>query len=56
LEQEPRTAKTYYLLARVALALGDFEQAKVAIAHALESEPDRAEYRDMQKEIERHGQ
>jgi tetratricopeptide (TPR) repeat protein len=56
LDQEPGNAKTYYLLARAELALGNFEPAKTAIAHAVEIEPSRPEYRDLQKEIEKHGQ
>jgi tetratricopeptide (TPR) repeat protein len=55
LEQEPGSAKTYYLLARTEISLGDFENAKVDIVHALEIDPTRPEYRDVQKDIERHG-
>jgi Flp pilus assembly protein TadD len=56
LEQEPRIAKTYYLLAKAEFALGNFDQARVAIARALEMEPERPEYRNLDKEIEQHGQ
>jgi tetratricopeptide (TPR) repeat protein len=54
-EQEPGTSKTYYLLAKAEFALGNFDQAKVAIARALETEPERSEYRKLEKEIEQHG-
>jgi tetratricopeptide (TPR) repeat protein len=56
LEQEPRAAKTCYLLAKAEFALGNFEQAKVAITRALEMEPERPEYRNLGKEIDQHGQ
>jgi tetratricopeptide (TPR) repeat protein len=56
LEQQPRMAKTSYLLAKAELALGNLVQAKVAIARALEMEPERPEYRNLEKEIEQHGQ
>jgi TolA-binding protein len=56
LKQDPKNAKTYFLLAKAELALGNTEGARIAIAHALEREPDRTEYRQLQEEIERRGQ
>jgi tetratricopeptide (TPR) repeat protein len=56
LEQEPKIAKNYYLLAKAECALGNFDRAKVAITRALEMEPERPEYRNLEKEIEQHGQ
>jgi len=53
LEQEPREAKTYYLLAKAQLAMGDFRNAQASIEKALERERDRAEYRLLQGEIAR---
>ena len=55
LEQKPTIAKTYYLLAKAELALGNFEQAKGDIADALRMEPERPEYRSLEREIEQHG-
>jgi TolA-binding protein len=56
LKQEPQNAKTNFLLAKAELALGDTEGARIALAHALEREPDRTEYRELQGEIERRAQ
>jgi tetratricopeptide (TPR) repeat protein len=56
LEQPPTSAKTYYLLAKAELALGNFEDAKATLARALEMEPERPEYRNLEKELEQHGQ
>jgi hypothetical protein len=53
LEQEPQDAKTFYLLAKAQLAAGDFQSARASIGQALERERDRAEYRQLQEEIER---
>jgi tetratricopeptide (TPR) repeat protein len=53
LEQEPQNAKTHFLLAKAELALGNIEGARIAIAHALERESDRTEYRQLSDEIER---
>lgn len=52
LEQDPQDAKTYYLLAKAELAMGDIENARIAIERALERERDRPEYRQLQEEIE----
>lgn len=56
LEQDPQNAKTHFLLAKAELALGDIGGARTALAHALEREPDRPEYRQLQEEIERRAQ
>jgi tetratricopeptide (TPR) repeat protein len=53
LEQDPQNAKTHFLLAKAELALGNIDGARTALAHALEREPDRPEYRQLQEEIER---
>ena len=56
LEQEPKNGKTHFLLARAELALGNLEGARIALAHALEREPDRTEYRQLKEDIERRSQ
>lgn len=56
LEQEPQNAKTHFLLAKTELALGNIAGARIALAHALEREPDRPEYRELQEQIERRAQ
>jgi hypothetical protein len=53
LEQQPQEAKTFYLLAKALLALGDFPNAQLAIERALERDRDRAEYRQLLEEIGR---
>jgi tetratricopeptide (TPR) repeat protein len=53
LEQDPQNAKTHFLLAKAEFALGNIDGARTALAHALEREPDRPEYRQLQEEIER---
>jgi Tfp pilus assembly protein PilF len=56
LKQEPKNAKTHFLLAKAELALGNTEGARIALAHALEREPDRTEFRQLQEEIDRRAQ
>lgn len=51
LEQDPQEAKTFYLLARAQLALGDIPNARLSIGRALQREPDRPEYRQLREEI-----
>jgi hypothetical protein len=41
------------LLAKAELAMGNIKNARIAIERALEHEHDRAEYRQLQEEIER---
>jgi Tetratricopeptide repeat len=53
LEQNPKDAKTFYLLAKAQLAAGDFSKARVFIGQALEHDRGRAEYHELQEEIER---
>jgi Flp pilus assembly protein TadD len=53
LEQPPEEAKTFYLLARSYLALGDFQNARIAIGRAIDRDRDRAEYRQLLDEIGR---
>jgi tetratricopeptide (TPR) repeat protein len=55
LKQGRGTAKSYYLLARADLALGNTEEAKAAIENALKREPAQPEYRQLQLEIQQHG-
>lgn len=52
-QQHPKGAKIYYLLARTELALGNIEGAGTAIAEALRREPDRPEYIELRQQIER---
>jgi tetratricopeptide (TPR) repeat protein len=56
LEQEPQDAKTFYLLAKAQLALGDVQNARISIERALERDRDRTEYRQLQEEIEQRAQ
>jgi hypothetical protein len=51
LKQEPQEGKTFYLLAKAQLALGDVPNARLSIGRALEREPERAEYRQLRDEI-----
>jgi hypothetical protein len=53
IEQDPQDARTCYLLAKAELAMGNIKNARIAIERALEHERDRAEYRQLQEEIER---
>jgi Flp pilus assembly protein TadD len=53
LEQPPEEAKTFYLLAKAYLALGDLQNARLAIGHAIKRDRDRAEYRQLEEEIAR---
>jgi tetratricopeptide (TPR) repeat protein len=55
LKQEPGNAKTYYLLAKAELALGNVEDAKTAVANALKRAPAQPEYRQLQEQIEQYG-
>jgi len=52
IKQDPQDARTCYLLAKAELAMGDIKNARIAIERALERERDRAEYRQLQVEIE----
>jgi hypothetical protein len=56
LEQQPHNAKTHFLLAKTELALGNIAGARIALTHALELEPDRREFRELQEQIERRAQ
>jgi Tfp pilus assembly protein PilF len=53
LEQPPQEAKTFYLLAKAHLALGNLQNASLAIGRAIQGDPDRAEYRQLLEEIGR---
>lgn len=53
LAQPPQEAKTFYLLAKTHLALGDFQNARLAIGRAIQGDRDRAEYRQLLEEIGR---
>lgn len=56
IELEPQNVKTYFLLAKAELALGNVEGARIALARALEREPDQPEFRQFREEIERRVQ
>jgi Tfp pilus assembly protein PilF len=51
LEQPSQEAKTFYLLARAHLALGDFQNARLEIGRAIQRDRERAEYRQLLEEI-----
>ena len=53
LEQPPQESKTFYLLAKAHLALGDFQNARLAIGRAMQRDRDRAEYKQLLEEIGR---
>ena len=53
LDQDPQDAKTWFLLAKAQLAMGDFQNARISIQRALDREHDRPEYRQLQEEIAR---
>jgi Tfp pilus assembly protein PilF len=53
LAQDPREAKTYYLLAQAHLNAGDFQTADAAITDALKLEPARSDFRDLRDRIEK---
>ena len=55
LEEDPENAKTFYLLAKAQLALGDLQNARISIERALQRNRDQAEYRQLQEEIARRG-
>ena len=55
LRQEPENAKTYYLLAKAELALGNVGDAKAAVANALKRAPAQAEYQQLQEQIQQYG-
>ena len=53
LQQNPRDAKTHYLLARSQLSTGDFDGAKTEIEEALRLEPRQPEFQDFKKDLEK---
>lgn len=53
LAEPPQEAKTFYLLAKAHLALGDFQNARLAIGRAIQRDRDRVEYRELLEEIGR---
>ncbi len=53
LEQDSQDGKTFYLLAKAQLAMGDFQDARISVERALERERDQAEYRQLKEEIGR---
>jgi type IV pilus assembly protein PilF len=55
LKQELANAKTYYLLAKAELALGNIEAAKTAVENALKRAPAQPEYRQLQEQIQQYG-
>jgi Flp pilus assembly protein TadD len=54
IESDPHDATTFYLLAKAELALGNIENARIAIGEALKREPDQPEYQRLGGEIEQH--
>ena len=56
LYQDPQNAKMHFLLAKAELGLGNVGEARIALAHALEREPERPEYQQLEKEIERRAE
>lgn len=52
--KERGNAKTYYLLAKAEIALGNIDDAKAAIADALKREPAQPEYRQLQEQLQQH--
>ena len=53
LEQPPQEPKTFYLLAKAHLALGDFQNARLAIGRAIQRDREQEEYRRLLEEIGR---
>jgi hypothetical protein len=53
LEQNPRDAKTYYLLATAHLNLGDIQRARAEISQAIQFDPARPEFIVLKQELER---
>ncbi len=56
LQQNPRSAKTYFLLAEAHFQGGDIERAGAEVAKALELIPGQAEFVELQQEIARYSQ
>jgi len=52
LEQDPREAKTYYLLAQAYFNGGDVQRASTEIGEALRLDPARSDFRDLHDRIE----
>ena len=55
LRQDRENAKTYYLLAKAELSLGNLEDAKAAVANALKRAPAQPEYQQLQEQIQQYG-
>jgi Flp pilus assembly protein TadD len=53
LRQDPRDAKTYYLLAEAHFGDGDLRNASLEIAEALKLNPTQSDFRDLHEQIER---
>jgi hypothetical protein len=55
LRQDRENAKTYYLLAKAELSLGNLEDAEAAVANALKRAPAQPEYQQLQEQIQQYG-
>ncbi len=53
LEQNPRDAKTHYLLARAHVNLGDIQSARAELSQAIQLDPARPEFSVLKQELER---
>jgi tetratricopeptide (TPR) repeat protein len=53
LQQNPRDAKTYYLIAEAQFHAGDFHNARLAIARAIELNPATPQFHALNEEIQR---
>ena len=52
-QQDPHDAKTYYLIAQAQLNAHDFQNASLAIAHAIELNPAEPQFHALSEEIQR---
>jgi tetratricopeptide (TPR) repeat protein len=52
-QQDPGDAKTYYLIAQAQFHAHDFQNARIAIAHAIELNPAEPQFRALSEEIQR---
>jgi Flp pilus assembly protein TadD len=53
LEQNPKDPKTYYLLARAHLKIGDSQSARAEIRRAVSLDPTQPEFQDLKENLER---
>jgi Flp pilus assembly protein TadD len=55
LQQNPRDAKTHYLLARSHLSIGDLKSARLEIEQALKLDSRQPEFQDLKADLEKKG-